>query len=545
MKKKKKYNDEYLKDYQSNIIEHKNDLWIPKINARYKTLNINTWFNIEETTNRNKYEKLNINTPKNDEALRYGIKVSLDLTQRQKNILNVWFNAYTEMYNISIKFIKKHLVMKEYLKNEKIIVTKDGIEYNILRYEDLRTHFLKNERNEIIKNFCYEENLETKDAIYKDMINRDKDYVNPYTSNKKTKNRKTFIYTHVIDTAFNRACSNFSSALTNYKEGNIKYFRMRYLRKNRKSRTIDIEPSYFIQNSICPNVLGEIRAFYKIGNEKMEKFDLSKISKIYEYNVTCTLQHLTKTNFYYLCVPTIIEKIKNKNNKSSIFIDPGIRTFGTGISESKCVKIGDNAQNKIKKHLQIINKISKIKLCDINTKTYNKNPLKEIKYNLTKKGTYKNKNKDKYNKNPLKELKRRNNKKNNILAKHRQKIQNLVDEMHHKTIRYLTKNYTTIIIGDMNTEKINRNKTLNKLIKQTASSFRMSEFRKRLKHKCKIYDIKYAKINESYTSAVCSFCGFNKKDLGTNKIFKCDKCSLEIDRDINGSRGIYVKTFMI
>ena len=100
MKKKKKYNDEYLKDYQSNIIEHKNDLWIPKINARYKTLNINTWFNIEETTNRNKYEKLNINTPKNDEALRYGIKVSLDLTQRQKNILNVWFNAYTEMYNI-------------------------------------------------------------------------------------------------------------------------------------------------------------------------------------------------------------------------------------------------------------------------------------------------------------------------------------------------------------------------------------------------------------------------------------------------------------
>ena len=59
MKKKKKYNDEYLKDYQSNIIEHKNDLWIPKINATYKTLNINTWFNIEETTNRNKYEKLN------------------------------------------------------------------------------------------------------------------------------------------------------------------------------------------------------------------------------------------------------------------------------------------------------------------------------------------------------------------------------------------------------------------------------------------------------------------------------------------------------
>ena len=33
-----------------------------------------------------------------------------------------------------------------------------------------------------------------------------------------------------------------------------------------------------------------------------------------------------------------------------------------------------------------------------------------------------------------------------------------------------------------------------------------------------------------------------KNDLGTNKIYKCIECNLKIDRDINGARGIFIKS---
>jgi len=49
-------------------------------------------------------------------------------------------------------------------------------------------------------------------------------------------------------------------------------------------------------------------------------------------------------------------------------------------------------------------------------------------------------------------------------------------------------------------------------------------------------------VDESYTSKTCTKCGEQNKNLGSSKHFKCSKCGLEIDRDINGARNIYLKT---
>ena len=47
-------------------------------------------------------------------------------------------------------------------------------------------------------------------------------------------------------------------------------------------------------------------------------------------------------------------------------------------------------------------------------------------------------------------------------------------------------------------------------------------------------------IRENYTSKSCSNCFTIKYDLGANKRFKCNKCELKIDRDLNASKNIFM-----
>ena len=64
--------------------------------------------------------------------------------------------------------------------------------------------------------------------------------------------------------------------------------------------------------------------------------------------------------------------------------------------------------------------------------------------------------------------------------------------------------------------------------------------------KCKAreYDAVVIEINESYTSKTCGKCGYILNDLGGKKVFECPVCGLEIDRDYNGVRNVYLRTLV-
>ncbi len=49
--------------------------------------------------------------------------------------------------------------------------------------------------------------------------------------------------------------------------------------------------------------------------------------------------------------------------------------------------------------------------------------------------------------------------------------------------------------------------------------------------------------SEEYTSKTCGNCGVLKNNLGGSKVLNCGSCGLKIDRDINGSRNILLKTY--
>ena len=131
------------------------------------------------------------------------------LNKEQKIILDSWFKSYICMYNKTIKFIKNY-----YIENKK----------TILDYKIIRTYHLKNTRDKIIT-----------------------------MSSNISKNR---IKAHIIDCAIKLACSNYKSALSNLKNNNIKHFKIKYWKFNKKSKLLEIETSYFgkNKNQLCYSV---------------------------------------------------------------------------------------------------------------------------------------------------------------------------------------------------------------------------------------------------------------------------------------------------
>jgi IS605 OrfB family transposase len=454
MKKKIKEDKDYI-ILKNKICDNHNGLWCPNINCSFEKKKTESWYDLhffENNVVKNNIPYFNIEQDKDNKKVKEQMKsicVDVILNSEQKIIIDRWFKAYILMYNATLKLIKERYVNKY---------------RTILNYKTLRTTFLKNVRDKIIE-----------------------DSQLPIKKNTK-------IMTHIMDTAIRLACSNYKSALTNLKRGHIRHFRIRKWKIIKDANILVIEPCYFTQGSLCPKILGMIECYYN-----GEKFDLSKIGK--EYNSECILLYERNLNKYSLLVPTSAENNIKTHNKSFISLDPGIRTFMTGISENEIIKIGDNCQDRIKRLLKKKDKLESYKI-------KNKKIKKKIR-NL------------------------------------HYKLKNLITDMHWKSINYLTNNYKTILIGDLSFKRISNKKTSNiaKMTKRIGAELSFYKYRQRLSYKCKLNNCNYIEVNEKYTSKMCSICGHYKEDLGSNKIYSCNKCKTVIDRDVNGCRNICLKSF--
>jgi putative transposase len=437
---------EELSRFTKKIAKHNDDIWTPDMSHTYKPIDNNTWFTICEYENK-KHNNIDFKSKEvNKKTVIKSKKVLLKLNLNQRKIIDDWLESYRIMYNKTLNLIKKR-----YFDGKKTIIN----------FRKLRTKYLKDYK-ETIRDF------------YKD--------------------KNTIAKSHHLDYAIKLVCSNYKSAFTNYKNGNIQHFRMRYWKHTRSIKTMDIESCCFSKTGFCYDVFGKIDAFYK-----NKVFDLSTVKK------NCKLSYNSFEDRYYLFVPIEVKqanpdyKYRDKYNDKVIACDPGVRKFMTCISENKAIKIGEKCANRIQKYLEIIDK----------------------RNNMTIPRKIKKKNEKLYNK----------------------KISNLVDELHWTTIKYMTENYNNILIGDMSVKGIVNNKTSNisPMTKRLAYKLRFYQFRQRLTYKCVLNKIPLKVINEWYTSKACSKCGNLKNNLEGAKKYECRKCGVVMDRDINGARGILIK----
>ena len=251
------------------------------------------------------------------------------------------------------------------------------------------------------------------------------------------------------------------------------------------------EKNDFINGSVRDNVLGEVNGYY---NGK--KFNLASITKDSE------LLYNRKIDKYILLVPENAKILNNEKKNEISIMDPGIREYMSCLSENKVIKIGAGISKRIEEYLEKINLINQ------NEEIQQKRKKKlEIKY---------------YN-----------------------KLEHLIDELHWKTINYLTLNYKKILIGNMSAKGIVSNENafqLRDITKQAVMVMGYYKFRQRLEYKCKCRGCIYECVDEWITSKACSLCGNIKENLFGNKVYNCENCGSKMDRDINSDRNIYIKS---
>jgi len=386
-------------------------------------------------------------------------RIFLKLSKRQKNIIDLWLDACTEMYNVTVKHIKSILnfdKIKELRQLYVLINTKNGssvieisnlekeinillkTKKNLLKYvtsdkkknkydtetfnEKLQEYVgaknklkLLNEKLFLLKSHL-SKNTKKYDKIYNNIKKKlDYEYLRTYKlkdirdniSKKYIFNNesKTAIKVHMIDCSIKMACASFKTGLTNYLEGNSGMFKIRYWSNDRPKKVLEIEKGFINKKGyICEKTLGEM-LMYECKSNKWINYKLKKGKAI-------KLHYDSKTDTYSLFVPKDDLTVKSEAVKNSfVGLDAGIRTFMSCMTNEKAIQFGT------KMYLKISNLLSDIDIINNNIFSSNKRKRK-------------------------------------LIMKIYNRINNIVDEMHWKIINYLTNNYERIYIGILNMKDV-------------------------------------------------------------------------------------------
>lgn len=203
-----------------------------------------------------------------------------------------------------------------------------------------------------------------------------------------------------------------------------------------------------------------------------------------------------------LFVPETIEKQEVGKLDEVVAIDPGVRTLATFYSEKYSGAIGDGWYPYV---IPLVKRADKLlERANVEREYYKRAKMKKQAAGL------------------------------------RRKAQNVVKDMQHKTALFFARNFQVIILPVMKTSQI-VGAGLPKAVSRCMMISSQFRFRQMMIHKAEQYGVNLILCKEYYTSKTCTRCGNLKQDLGSNKVYNCEKCGLSTDRDYNGARNIMLK----
>ena len=118
------------------------------------------------------------------------------------------------------------------------------------------------------------------------------------------------------------------------------------------------------------------------------------------------------------------------------------------------------------------------------------------------------------------------------------KIFHLAKNIHTKLAKWFVENYKVVVIGHYSPE---RRKHPIPSIEEWAHVLMPSRFRQTLKTRSRGTECEIYIVDESYTSKRCCSCGHLDWHLGASKVYKCCRCNMILDRDLNGAINILQK----
>jgi transposase len=455
MKKRKKKNNEKAFLLKINILKFNNKVNLPSKNIiKFNNSNIingiNTnIFNHKNIINQNlnlEYNNL-INCRPLKDVLIKTYRILLLPNKKQKQYLITWMDAWIEMYNKVISIIKTER------KNQSIKLKK-SLKYNQINLGNLDLTKLKKD-------------------------------LGPFKNEIKS---KYSIDSHTLDYCINDVLTMLKSSITNLKNSNTKKSKLRYIKKTKKSKIFKVENN------------GTSITFNSFFTSKLGKYLHSNPQINYKKaNLSLTTIHYKNGKFYML-VKKRLTINKNINNNKIISLDPGHKTFLTGLSNDCLLEIGKNVDKKIRKRLIKMDKIKKQK-------------RKKVK------------NKRKY------------------LLRHEKKLANYIDNLHWQTVNYLTSNFTHILLGNYSTKSMVESNKSNKMNKRIGSSLKFYQFREKLIYKSIIKSCKFGLIDEYNTTKACSNCS-TLNNIGSSREYNCKNCKQVYTRDTNSCKNILLRAII-
>ena len=268
-------------------------------------------------------------------------------------------------------------------------------------------------------------------------------------------------------------------------------FRLSYRTRKNPKQSCYIPKSALKPNGIYYTIAGNL----KISERGLLNYGCRDLRLVKEYNR------------WYIVVPlelgnTSLSCSENQRHGDVVALDPGIRKFITYFSENGYFgSICGEYSSLLRLHLKIDRLIARM-----------------------------TKEKDKH--------KRRNLKR--CIGKVRLRIADMVDELHWKTVNFLVRNFSVIILPTFGTGGMvkKEHRKLRRPVVRAMQSLRFYEFSRRLEMKCREYGVRLIRCNEAYTSRTNSFTG-EIMNIGSRKCFDYD--GVTVNRDINGARNILLR----
>ena len=469
-----------------------------EINVQNKN-SLTTYFQLSTSTVVNKWEK-EVTKPN----LLKSLKIKLKINRKQKNVFDEWLNTSNFVYNKTVKNINDGHQINFMSLRDKLVTAntkKDNIEY---KTSETNTKNLREEKKKLqkllptIKKDIIEKNkinvlleaLEIKLQEEKEELKEIKKILKS-SKNEGVNEWELKTPKEIRAGSVNDVCKAYKTGFSNLKLGNIKHFHLGF-RKKRETNKCLLLPRNYVKNkegklSIAPTFLGE-DSNISMGKKTIKKHkDL-----IIEHD--CRL--VKQKNEYWLIVP-IPFKMKDKTKPVNYCgIDPGVKTFMTTFGNQGCFEYKHN--EKLLKKLE-----DKIRL------------MKDRRI-LTR----------------YRVLKRKIN-------KVERRKENLINELHWKTIRSLLKNNDFIFYGDIKSHDIVKNGK-NRTLNTSMNNLKFYKFKQRLLFKSIELGKKVFETKEQFTTQTCSFCGSMYKP-GLSRIYNCSNCMRKIGRDVNAAKNILMK----
>ena len=294
------------------------------------------------------------------------------------------------------------------------------------------------------------------------------------------------------------AFTNYDNCIDAIKSGRIKYFKLKYRSKKKNGMSMVLSKKMFkIKNGELCFTNKDLKDHdqHIIQMTDRSKKQLSQVCDIKDSKIT------KKFGQYHIRIPLDVNIIKQKTHEKIVGIDPGVSTFLSCYDPEKTVLIKQSGVCKT------VNELMK--------------RLKQLRFDKKRK-----------------RIRRKTMVKLELMKR------NATDELHWKSINYLTKNYDIIFIEQFDSQGFVKNGKSKNLNRNT-NDLKHYQFRQRLLYKAAARD-KIVKVVKAHnTTKTCSNCGVMKKMTLANRVYDCKNCNQVLDRDFNAAKNMILKGLLM